>query len=80
MYIKKEPAITDSGANDFINLIYGTYNMGFDLDCFGIMVSILCAILGGICMKRDTSKALGRMFAYEVKDTAAAPNPAAAQV
>merc|ERR1712084_169962 len=80
MYIKKEPAITDSGANDFINLIYGTYNMGFDLDCFGIMVSILCAILGGICMKRDTSKTLGRMFAYEVKDTAAAPNPAAAQV
>merc|ERR1719343_538463 len=80
MYIKKEPAITDSGAKEFISLIYGTYDMGFHLDFLGIMISILCAILGGICMKRDTSKALGRMFSYEVKDTAAAPNPAAAQV
>merc|ERR1712060_107139 len=80
MYIKKEPAITDSGAHDFINLIYGAYDMGFHLDCFGIMISILCAILAGICIKRDTSKALGRMFAYEVKDTAAAPDPAAAHV
>merc|ERR1712151_943017 len=80
MYIKKEPAITDSGAKDFINLIYGAYHMGFYLDFLGIMVSILCAILGGICVKRDTSKVLGRMFAYEVKDTAAVPEPAAAHV
>merc|ERR1711920_1129864 len=75
MYIKKEPAITDSGADDFINLIYGAYDMGFHLDCFGIMVSILCAILAGVSFwMRDTSKALGR------KDTAAVPEPTAAHV
>merc|ERR1712113_754345 len=80
MYIKKEPAITDSGADDFINLIYGAYDMGFHLDQLGIMISILCTILAGIYVKRDTSKALGRMFAYEVKDTAAVPEPATAHV
>merc|ERR1712038_139945 len=45
MYIKKEPAITDSGAKDFISLIYGAYDMGFHLDFLGVMISILCTIL-----------------------------------
>jgi len=44
MYIKKEPAITDSGAKEFIGLIYGTYDKGFHLDLFGIMIFFTCII------------------------------------
>merc|ERR1719491_1344461 len=60
MYIKKEPAITDSGARDFTNLIYGTYDAGFHLDAFGLIVLLTCAMLAGICGRTDTNKLLGR--------------------
>jgi len=60
MYIKKEPAITDSGARDFTNLIYGAYDAGFHLDAFGLIVLLTCAMLAGICGRTDTNKLLGR--------------------
>merc|ERR1711920_671425 len=60
MYIKKEPAITASGARDFVKLIYGAYDAGFHLDAFGLVVFLSCAMLAGICGRTNTNKLLGR--------------------
>jgi len=69
MYIKKEPAITDSGAKEFIGLIYGTYDKGFHLDLFGIMIFFTCVICAAICFKFDTGKGLGRRSANTQAET-----------
>merc|ERR1712207_35789 len=60
MYIKKEPAITDSGAEKFISLIYGSYDMGFHLDMLGIVMSVVCLISAVICLKYSGKTAMGQ--------------------
>jgi len=61
MYIKKEPAITDSGASNFKKVIYGAYDNGFHLSMLGVIMCLICAISAGICCKVDTGKAFGRL-------------------
>merc|ERR1711920_951883 len=56
MYIKKEPAITDSGAEDFISLVYGAYDKAFLLDLVGLLVALGCALLTFICRQPNYAK------------------------
>merc|ERR1712187_54581 len=58
MYIKKEPAITESGASQFKELVYGAYDNGFHLSLLGGIMCLICAISAAICCKVDTVKAL----------------------
>merc|ERR1711920_421258 len=60
MYIKKEPAITDTGASEFTKLIYGAYDTGFHLDAFGLIMFLSCAMLAGIYGRTNTNKMLER--------------------
>merc|ERR1712038_1889568 len=72
MYIKKEPAITDSGAKDFISLIYGAYDNAYHLDLLGIMMLVVCGLSAAICFKWDNTKAFGGKPADAGDATAAA--------
>ena len=60
LYIKRKPAITDSGAKDFISGIYNKYDLGYHFDLLGMLFCVVCLVLGAICFKVDTfSKRLG---------------------
>jgi len=72
MYIKKEPAITDSGAKDFISIIYGAFDNAYHLDLLGIMMLVVCGLSAAICFKWDNTKALGGKPADAGDATAAA--------
>merc|ERR1711972_713652 len=84
MYIKKEPAITETGAKDFISLVYGAYDKAFLLDLIGLLVALGCALLTFICWQPNYAKnyatAAGRpanrMKAPASTAAAAKPNPA----
>jgi len=70
MYIKKEPAITEEGANSFKRVIYGAYDYGFHLSMLGVIMCLICAISAAICCKVDTGKAFGRPAAAKAEASA----------
>merc|ERR1711920_960488 len=77
MYIKKEPAITDTGAEDFISLVYGAYDKAFLLDLVGLLVALGCALLTFICRQPDYAKNYARTTgrrAAAAATAATAPN------
>merc|ERR1712113_1202646 len=79
MYIKKEPAITDTGATDFISLVYGAYDKAFLLDLIGLLVALGCALLTFVCRQPNYAKnyatATRRPAKTATASTAAAANP-----
>ena len=54
-YIKKEPAITDSGAKDLISGIYGKYDLGYHFDLLNMLFCVVCLVLGAICFGEGAS-------------------------
>jgi len=56
MYIKKEPAITDAGAKEFVSLIYGAYDRAFLLDLVGFVLALGCALVAFICRQPNYAK------------------------
>merc|ERR1711920_202496 len=80
MYIKKEPAITDTGAEDFISLVYGAYDKAFLLDLVGLLMALTCALLIFVCRQPNYAKNLATTTgrpANQVKAAAAATAVAA---
>merc|ERR1712113_1370671 len=79
MYIKKEPAITDTGAEDFISLVYGAYDKAFLLDLVGLLVALGCALLTFICRQpnyaKNYARTAGRRASAAATATPAPPNP-----
>merc|ERR1712007_294420 len=80
MYIKKEPAITDTGAEDFISLVYGAYDKAFLLDLVGLLVALGCALLTFICRQpnyaKNYARTTGRRAAAATATTAPNLHPA----
>ena len=67
MYIKKETAITDSGAKDFISGIYGRYNLEYHFNLLGIFLRV-CLVLCAICFKIETfNKTLGKSREKDIR-------------
>ena len=56
-----KPAITDSGAKDFISGLYNKYDSGYHFDLLGMLVCVVCLVFGAICFKVETfSKTLDK--------------------
>jgi len=73
MYIKKEPAITEAGAKQFISLIYGAYDKAFHLDLIGLMMSVVGVLLIMICRREGFTKRFGQSMEKEQGTITAAP-------